>query len=61
MMRKILMFIVIVGAVIYFSQAGHGRQAGETGGNMAGIGVSAVGGFMDGVNAFFKGLTKHAR
>ena len=58
MLRKIGFFILIVGAAVWLAQPGNGKQAGDTGGDMAQVGVDAAGGFFDGVSAFFNGLAK---
>ena len=58
MLKKISLFILVVGVAIWLAQPGNGRKLGKTGGQMAEVGVSATGGFLDGAAAFFSGFTK---
>lgn len=58
MVKKLFLAVVAIGLILWLAEGHNGKQAGDTGAEMANTGIDATGGALDGLQAFLRGLHK---
>lgn len=56
MVKKAIVGLLLLGALIWIGEGRNGKQVGETGAAIVDQGVDSGGGIADAVTGFFKGL-----